>query len=161
MRFVSRPAAAFAVLALAGCASPSVALRAPTSTSAEAPVSAVSAPSPGRAAHGELILVEALDPTLSPGIGSLTIEASHPTEIWIGERNLGTTPIVGVRLPVGTHVLQARNPVSNVRELHAVTLHDREVVSRRLSFGPAPAPAFAGSSDPDATREPLARRVAP
>lgn len=160
MRFVSRPAAALAALAFAGCASPSVVAHAPTYASADEPVSAVASPSPGRAAHGELLLVEALDPTLAPGMASLSIEASHPTEIWVGETNLGTTPIVGARLPVGTHVLQARNPVTNVRELHAVTLHDREVVSRRLSFGPAPTPASAGSPDPE-TREPIARRVAP
>lgn len=173
MRYVLRRGIAFAAVWLAGCASRVGAPIAEPQAASDASASTASTASPQadpawaarrdasspevRGRHGELVLVEASDPTLAPGSAALNLDASHPTDVWLGERKLGTTPLEGVRLPVGTHVLALINPATNARELHAVTLHDREVVTRRHACS-----GTAESEAPTATpREALARRVAP
>jgi hypothetical protein len=159
-----RHTTAFAAIWLAGCASragapiaepqaDADAITATTETDHTRASRGATAPE-ARGRHGELVLVEASDPTLAPGFASLNLDASHPTDVWLGERNLGSTPLVGVRLPVGTHVLALVDTAAKTRELHAVTLHDREVLTRRH--------ACSGTAELDvAPREALARRVAP
>lgn len=58
--------------------------------------------------------------------GTLTIATTPWSEVFLGSRRLGTTPLANVRLPAGTHTLTLRAPGRNARR-HTVTIEaDRE-----------------------------------
>jgi serine/threonine-protein kinase len=50
------------------------------------------------------------EPAPERGTGTLTIATTPWSEVYLGGRHLGTTPLANVRLPAGRHVLSLRHP---------------------------------------------------
>jgi len=65
--------------------------------------------------------------------GTLTIATTPWSEVYLGGRHLGTTPLANVRLPVGTHVLTLRSPGRSAQRT-SVTIRADEQTRVRLSL---------------------------
>lgn len=65
--------------------------------------------------------------------GTLTIATTPWSEVYLGARHLGTTPLANVRLPVGTHVLTLRSPGRSAQRT-TVTIREGEQTRVRLSL---------------------------
>ena len=78
---------------------------------------------------------EARDDTAeATGTGRLTLDTVPWAEVFLGGRSLGTTPLLGVELPVGTHVLTLRNPEQGIETQYRVRISSGETTSRRLGL---------------------------
>jgi len=66
--------------------------------------------------------------------GFLTIDTYPWTKVSVDGRPVGSTPVVRVSLPPGTHTVVMENPGENVRESTTVTIKSGETVSKRLAF---------------------------
>jgi len=58
----------------------------------------------------------------APSFGLLTIDTTPWSVVSVGGRNLGQTPLVGVKLPVGSQVLSLKNPELGVETTYTVTI---------------------------------------
>jgi len=54
--------------------------------------------------------------------GLLKIDTDPWSDIYLGKRRLGTTPLLGIRLPAGTHTLTAVNAELKIRLEFKVTI---------------------------------------
>jgi eukaryotic-like serine/threonine-protein kinase len=66
--------------------------------------------------------------------GYLSLVTSPWTQVRLGGRDLGTTPLVRVRLPAGRHVLRLVNEDAQVSEVYEVEIRPGEVTTRRLGL---------------------------
>ena len=66
--------------------------------------------------------------------GFLTIDTYPWTHVTVGGKALGSTPLVRVSLPAGTHTLVLDNPTENIHRTTVVVIKSGETVSRRLAF---------------------------
>ena len=71
-------------------------------------------------------------PSEAPGF--LTLATTPWTRVRLGSRDLGTTPLIRVELPPGTHTLQLSNPEAGIDQTYRVTIRPGETVTRRLGL---------------------------
>lgn len=57
-----------------------------------------------------------------PKIGTLTIDTKPWSEVYLGGKQLGITPLVAVKLPAGTHQLELKNPSMGISKRVKVTI---------------------------------------
>jgi serine/threonine-protein kinase len=70
----------------------------------------------------------------SEGPGFLTLATTPWTHVSVGGRDLGTTPLIRVELPPGTHRLRLVNREQGIDETYPVTIRSGEAISRRLGL---------------------------
>ncbi len=73
-------------------------------------------------------------PAPAPASGFLTLATTPWTEVSLGGRSLGTTPLLRVELPAGTHALRLVNREQGVDETYRVTIRAGETLSRRVGL---------------------------
>jgi serine/threonine-protein kinase len=66
--------------------------------------------------------------------GFLSLDTMPWSQVTLDGHSLGTTPLVHVRLPAGTHTLTLRNPDANITTQYPVTIRANETTSRRLGL---------------------------
>ena len=66
--------------------------------------------------------------------GFLTLDSSPWSEVKLGPRSLGVTPIRRVALPEGTHVLTLVNPERGLRTRYEVTIRAGQTTTRRVGL---------------------------
>jgi serine/threonine-protein kinase len=66
--------------------------------------------------------------------GFLSLVTSPWTQVSLGGRDLGTTPLVRVRLPVGHHVLRLVNEEAGISEQYEIDIRPSETTTRRLGL---------------------------
>ncbi|MDQ3037437.1 MAG: PEGA domain-containing protein, partial [Myxococcota bacterium] len=66
--------------------------------------------------------------------GFLSLVTSPWTMVTLDGRELGTTPLVRTRLPVGRHVLRLVNSEAGISEQYEVEIRPGETTSRRLGL---------------------------
>jgi serine/threonine-protein kinase len=66
--------------------------------------------------------------------GYLTLDTMPWSHVSINGRNLGTTPIIRVRVPVGSHKLTLRNPEQNIATTYGVSIKAGKTTTRRLGL---------------------------
>jgi serine/threonine-protein kinase len=66
--------------------------------------------------------------------GALTIDTTPWSEVWLGKKKLGTTPLIAVSLPVGTHTLTLKNPERDLNKSYQVTIKEDETTKKRLGL---------------------------
>ena len=69
-----------------------------------------------------------------PSFGFLTIDTSPWSLVSVGGKVLGETPLVGVKLPSGTHVLSLRNPELAIETSYTVTVEPGKTSARRIGI---------------------------
>jgi serine/threonine-protein kinase len=79
---------------------------------------------------------EVTAPEAAPGTqnGFLTFATTPWTQVSIGARDLGTTPLMAVELPAGTHTLHLVNREQGIDETYRVTIRAGERLSRRIGL---------------------------
>ena len=67
--------------------------------------------------------------------GRLSIVTTPWSEVYLGSRRIGQTPLIGLELPAGRHVLTLRNPEEGIETRYPVTIeaeqHERVRISLR------------------------------
>ncbi len=71
----------------------------------------------------------AAQPVAEPATGKLTFDTVPWTEVFLGTRKLGTTPLVEVELPAGTHQLRLVNHEAQIDRRYEVVIHANQVVT--------------------------------
>jgi serine/threonine protein kinase len=66
--------------------------------------------------------------------GFLSLDTIPWSRVSLGGRDLGTTPLLRARLPVGTHVLTLTNPEAGITTTYRVTIQPGETTARRLGL---------------------------
>ena len=66
--------------------------------------------------------------------GFLTLDTAPWSRVSLGGRVLGTTPLIRVRLPSGTHNLNLVNPESGISTVYPVTIRSGETTAMRLGL---------------------------
>ena len=66
--------------------------------------------------------------------GFLTLDTYPWTKVSENGRVLGNTPLVGVPLSAGTHVLTLDNPQDNIHQTTTVVVKAGETTAKRLGF---------------------------
>ncbi len=73
-------------------------------------------------------------PPAAAGTGRLTLDTVPWSEVLLNGRVLGTTPLLGVEVPAGTHVLTLRNPEQSIETQYRVRIEEGETTVRRLGL---------------------------
>ncbi len=86
--------------------------------------------------HERAPAVEAPPPEAasSDAPGFLTLATTPWTRVRLGSRDLGTTPLIRLELPPGTHTLSLENPEAGISQTYRVTIRSGEAVTRRLGL---------------------------
>lgn len=71
-------------------------------------------------------------PSEAPGF--LTLATTPWTRVRLAGRDLGTTPLIRVELPPGTHTLHLENDAEGIAQTYRVTIRSGEAISRRLGL---------------------------
>ncbi len=66
--------------------------------------------------------------------GFLSLDTVPWSRVSMGGRTLGTTPLLRVRLPAGTHLLTLHNPEAGITTTYRVTIRAGESTARRLGL---------------------------
>jgi len=66
--------------------------------------------------------------------GFLTIDSSPWSTVLLGGRALGVTPLVGVRLPAGTHTVQLKNAELGLEAAYTVQVEAGKTTARRVGL---------------------------
>ncbi|MBO6933760.1 MAG: serine/threonine protein kinase [Deltaproteobacteria bacterium] len=66
--------------------------------------------------------------------GFLTLDTIPWSEVRLGSRNLGTTPLRRIELPPGSHTLTLVNPERGLRTRYQVTIRPGQTVTRRVGL---------------------------
>ena len=66
--------------------------------------------------------------------GFLTIDTSPWSQVSVGGRVLGQTPLIGVRLPSGNQVLSLRNPELGIETSYPITIENGKTSVRRIGI---------------------------
>ncbi len=72
--------------------------------------------------------------TPAPASGYLTLATTPWARVHLGDRDLGTTPLIRVELPAGTHTLRLTNPEQNLEQTYRVTIPPGGTLTRRLGL---------------------------
>jgi eukaryotic-like serine/threonine-protein kinase len=67
-------------------------------------------------------------------LGSLTIDTVPWSTVSIAGKSLGQTPLVGVKLKPGSHVLTLHNPELGIRTQHTITIQPGKTLVRRIGL---------------------------
>jgi serine/threonine protein kinase len=123
-RFASAAATAPAPIAVAQLAS------VPAPTAASVPAAA-----PGRRAAASKLRQPATATEPAPQeLGFLSLDTSPWSNVSVGGKLLGQTPIVHVALPVGVHSLSLTNPEQGLRTTYEVTISAGRTTARRVGL---------------------------
>lgn len=83
-------------------------------------------------------------PKPKPKPGFLRLDTYPWSEIYLGDRKLGMTPLVEHQLPAGTHQLTAVNPGRSLKKSFKVTIKPGQITKMRIELteqsSPAPVP---------------------
>ena len=66
--------------------------------------------------------------------GRLSIVTTPWSEVYLGSRRIGQTPLIGLELPAGRHVLTLRNPEEGIQTRYPVTIHADQHERVRISL---------------------------
>ncbi len=75
-----------------------------------------------------------VDPAPDEDFGTLTLDTVPWSQVSLGNRQLGTTPLIGVRLPAGSHTLTLVNPERGLRERFVVNITAGRTTTRRVGL---------------------------
>ncbi len=92
-----------------------------------------------RRAEAAAAAMMTMQPTMPPDTamqesGTLNLDTTPWSTVSLNGRNLGTTPLVRVSLPAGTHVLTLTNPERGLRTTYRVRIRPGETTSRRIGL---------------------------
>ena len=73
-------------------------------------------------------------PAISEAPGRLRLSTTPWTTVYMGDRKLGVTPIVDLKLPAGTHVLRALNPAKGIDRKITVVINPSKTTIKTLRF---------------------------
>ena len=73
-------------------------------------------------------------PNVSPTFGFLTIDTSPWSMVSVAGRSLGQTPLMNVKLPVGSQVLTLKNPEQGIETSYPVTIESGKTTVRRIGI---------------------------
>lgn len=73
-------------------------------------------------------------PAPAPSFGYLTLDTSPWSQVSVGGRALGQTPLVNVKLPAGSQVLSLRNPELGIETSYPVTIENGKTTVRRIGI---------------------------
>lgn len=73
-------------------------------------------------------------PEVAASFGFLTIDTSPWSQVSVGGRMLGQTPLIGVRLPSGSHVLSLKNPELGIETSYPITIENGKTTVRRIGI---------------------------
>lgn len=68
------------------------------------------------------------------GTGLLSLDTVPWSRVSLGGRSLGTTPLLRVSVPAGTHILTLHNPEAGITTTYRVTIRAGETTARRLGL---------------------------
>ena len=68
------------------------------------------------------------------GDGFLTLDTVPWSNVSIGNRRLGPTPLIRFRLPSGEHTLTLTNPEQGIRSSYRVTVQPGQTTARRIAI---------------------------
>ncbi|MEE8408847.1 MAG: serine/threonine-protein kinase, partial [Myxococcota bacterium] len=105
---------------------------APTATASPRPASPP-APSPPDVAP-RTPAEKARPPVKVPKTGILSLDSQPRTEVTIGKRAVGNTPLRGYRMPTGTHSVHLRNGKLGLLKTIQVTIRPGKTTSRKVVF---------------------------
>jgi hypothetical protein len=71
-------------------------------------------------------------PSAEPGF--LNLDTTPWSNVSVGGRLLGTTPLVGASLPAGTHTLVLTNPELGIKTSYQVTITSGHTTARRIGL---------------------------
>ncbi len=77
---------------------------------------------------------EAMEAAPAAEAGFLTLDTIPWSEVRLGSRNLGTTPLRRIELPAGSHTLTLVNPERGLRTRYQVTIRAGQTVTRRVGL---------------------------
>jgi serine/threonine protein kinase len=77
---------------------------------------------------------EAMEVAPAAESGFLTIDTIPWSEVHLGSRTLGTTPLRRIELPAGSHTLVLVNPERGLRQRYRVTIRAGQTVTRRVGL---------------------------
>lgn len=66
--------------------------------------------------------------------GFLTLDTIPWSNVSLGNRRLGTTPILRFRLPAGEHTLTLTNPEQGIRSTYRVVVQPGQTIARRIAI---------------------------
>ena len=66
--------------------------------------------------------------------GRLSFDTTPWTNVSLGGRSLGQTPLLGIEVPAGTHVLRLSNPELGVSRTYSVTVRPGEATRLRIAL---------------------------
>ena len=92
-----------------------------------------SAPLPSSAPSAS-VAPSAAKPEATPSFGLLTIDTSPWSQVSVGGRALGQTPLIGVKLPAGSYVLSLKNPELGIETSYPVTIENGKTTARRIGI---------------------------
>jgi eukaryotic-like serine/threonine-protein kinase len=70
----------------------------------------------------------------TPATGSLRLNTVPWSEVYLGKRKLGITPLLGIKLPVGVHTLTASNQGRGLKKTFKVTIQPGKTTTLRLKL---------------------------
>ena len=76
----------------------------------------------------------ATKPDAVASFGFLTIDTSPWSQVSVGGRVLGQTPLIGVRLPSGNQVLSLKNPELGIETSYPITIENGKTSVRRIGI---------------------------
>ncbi len=79
-------------------------------------------------------LASATKPELAPSFGFLTIDTSPWSQVSVGGKLLGQTPLISVKLPVGSQLLSLKNPEQGIETSYPITIESGKTTVRRLGI---------------------------
>jgi serine/threonine-protein kinase len=65
-------------------------------------------------------------------MGKLTLKTTPWTQVYLAGKKLGDTPLVGLPVPAGTHVLKLVNPDSNLESTIEVEVKSGQTTTKKL-----------------------------
>jgi eukaryotic-like serine/threonine-protein kinase len=71
-------------------------------------------------------------PIVRAANGKLNLRTTPWTSVFLGKRKLGDTPLVGVTLPAGSHVLRVSNPEAGVESSIEITIQANRTTNENL-----------------------------
>jgi serine/threonine-protein kinase len=106
----------------------------PLAARAAAAAPGVRAVTAAKPAAAEPEPVSPAPPAASASFGFLTLDTSPWSQVSVGGRTLGQTPLVNVKLPAGSQVLSLRNPELGIETSYAVTIENGKTTVRRIGI---------------------------
>ncbi|MEI9953509.1 MAG: protein kinase [Pseudomonadota bacterium] len=115
-------------------AAPSAAQPEPSATKTARPLPALRAAKLPSVATATAVLASATKPEVAPSFGFLTLDTSPWSQVSVGGRILGQTPLIGVKLPVGSQLLSLKNPEQGIETSYPITIENGKTTVRRIGI---------------------------